>query len=104
MTMLSRLAGAWLQLPKPHTTHVHVERDLAVPMPDGIVLYADRWHTGAHDPIVLVRTPYGRRIMNIVGRLIAERGFQVVIQSCRGTFGSQGGFTPFRNEAADGRA
>jgi len=33
----------------------------------------------------------------------AERGYQVVIQSCRGTFGSGGEIT-FSAEAADGRA
>src|SRR4029079_6743802 len=34
----------------------------------------------------------------------AERGFQVLLQSCRGTFGSGGIFDPFRNEEADGLA
>ena len=37
-------------------------------------------------------------------RPLAERGFQVVIQSVRGTFGSGGVFEPMRNERADGRA
>ena len=37
------------------------------------------------------------------GRLLAERGLQVVVQSVRGTFGSGGDFTPF-DERADGLA
>jgi hypothetical protein len=37
------------------------------------------------------------------GRLLAERGLQVVIQSVRGTFGSEGTFDPF-DERADGLA
>jgi putative CocE/NonD family hydrolase len=36
--------------------------------------------------------------------LLAERGYQVVVQSCRGTDGSDGVFTPFRDEASDGLA
>jgi putative CocE/NonD family hydrolase len=54
---------------------------------------------------VLVRSPYGRRqaVGLIFGRLIAERGFQVVLQSVRGTFGSDGAFSPF-DERADGLA
>jgi hypothetical protein len=38
------------------------------------------------------------------GRLYAERGYQMVIQSCRGTFGSEGELAPVRHERADGRA
>jgi len=40
----------------------------------------------------------------LVGRLFAERGYQVLIQSCRGTFGSGGDWDPFRHEKADGTA
>jgi uncharacterized protein len=56
-------------------------------------------------PTVLVRSPYGRtRFVGLIfGRLLAERGLQVVIQSVRGTFGSQGEFAPF-DERADGLA
>jgi uncharacterized protein len=52
---------------------------------------------------VLMRCPYGRRQLGIVGTLFAERGYQCVIQSCRGTFGSAGEWLPFRNERSDGR-
>ena len=55
-------------------------------------------------PTVLIRTPYGRTIMGPLGRLYAERGYQVVVQSCRGTFGSGGEFVPVRNEQVDGKA
>ena len=77
-------------------------------MPDGVVLLADRWFPtqafGRAVPTVLIRTPYGRRIMGPLGRLYAERGYQIVIQSCRGTFGSGGEFDPVRHEQADGHA
>jgi uncharacterized protein len=57
-------------------------------------------------PTILVRCPYGRRgfFGLIFARLYAERGFQVVIQSTRGTFGSGGPFDPFGTEHDDGLA
>ena len=107
MTVGSRLAAKLLRLRAPRMTDISVERDLAAKMSDGAILLADRWiptHTPAGLPTILIRTPYGRRIMGPLGRLYAERGYQVVIQSCRGTFGSEGEFDPMRNERADGRA
>jgi len=84
---------------------VGCERDVPVGMRDGVVLLADRWHpAGGAGPTLLVRSPYGRRSMFgfLYGRLFAERGFQVVVQSCRGTFGSGGAFTPLVDDADDG--
>ncbi|HET9075937.1 MAG TPA: CocE/NonD family hydrolase [Acidimicrobiales bacterium] len=111
MTLGSWVMGRAARLPKATATDVAVERDLEATMPDGAVLLADRWYApGAAgddrlDPIVLIRTPYGRRQLGLFGRLFSERGYQVVIQSCRGTFGSGGSaFDPFHHEQADGRA
>ncbi|HEX4435026.1 MAG TPA: CocE/NonD family hydrolase [Acidimicrobiales bacterium] len=107
MTVFSRIAGAAVKLPPAQTTDVAVERGLTAKMPDGVELIADRWypaHPGSAPATVLIRTPYGRTIMGPLGRLYAERGYQVIIQSCRGTFGSGGEFVPVRNEQADGRA
>lgn len=75
-------------------------------MPDGAVLLADRWAPrGRPDaPIVLARSPYGRRTLGLFAETIAAQGYQVVIQSVRGTFGSGGGWAPFFNEEADGAA
>ena len=53
---------------------------------------------------LLVRGPYGRGFpfSLIFARLYAARGYHVVLQSVRGTFGSGGEFEPMVNEAADG--
>src|SRR5580692_12332895 len=105
MTVLSRLAGPLLKLPPPGTRDISVERDLGAKMADGAVLLADRWfptRPSGDVPTLLIRTPYGRRIMGPLGRLFAERGYQTVIQSCRGTFGSEGEWEPLRHEQADG--
>lgn len=109
MSLLSQaLARRW-HLPRAQTRAVVCERDLRVEMDDGAVLLADRWIPGAArerpQPTVLVRSCYGRRgfFGLLHGRLLAERGLQVVIQSVRGTFGSEGTFHPF-DERADGLA
>jgi putative CocE/NonD family hydrolase len=107
MTVLSRLAGPLLKLPPPGTRDISVERDLGAKMADGAVLLADRWfptRPSGDVPTLLIRTPYGRRIMGPLGRLFAERGYQAVIQSCRGTFGSAGAWEPLRHERSDGHA
>ncbi len=107
MSVWSRIAASVVRLPPPDTTDVSVERDLAAKMPDGTVLLADRWfptQDPSGRPTVLIRTPYGRHIIGPLGRLYAERGYQTVIQSCRGTFGSEGEWDPVRHEEADGHA
>ncbi len=108
MTVMSCLVGRLAKLPPAKTYDVLVERDLQVPMPDGVVLLADRYVPRGADrlPTILVRSCYGRRgffgFLN--GRLFAERGYQVVIQSTRGTFGSGGQLDPFACEHEDGLA
>ena len=55
---------------------------------------------------MLIRSPYGRA--GVAGAIfaapLARRGFQVFIQSTRGTFGSGGEFRPFLHEKSDGLA
>ncbi len=108
MSIISRLIGRVFRLPPAETYDVVVERDVQVPMPDGVVLLADHYYprAGGNPPTILVRSPYGRAgVFGLIfARPFAERGFQVLIQSCRGTFGSGGQFNAFRNERADGLA
>lgn len=107
MTLISEIAGRALRVPAPATRDVEVERDLDVRMSDGAVLLADRYFPRGVErpPTVLVRSPYGRRGAYglLYGRLFAERGFQVVVQSVRGTFSSGGQLDPF-DEREDGLA
>lgn len=102
--LLGKAAG----LPPARAKEIAVERDVQAKMPDGAVLLADRWYapaTVATDPVVLIRSPYGRRQLGVFGRLYSTQGYQVVIQSVRGTFGSGGSaFDPFHYERADGAA
>jgi putative CocE/NonD family hydrolase len=88
---------------------VLVERDIPIPLEDGVVLRADHWMPERADgplPTVLIRTPYARGgFWAWVCRSYAERGFQTLIVSSRGTFGSSGGpFQAMRYEHDDGLA
>jgi putative CocE/NonD family hydrolase len=107
--VISRLFERLLKLPAPATRRLVVQRDLRVPMPDGAELLADRWAPRAGGdglPTALVRSPYGRKgaFGALFARPLAERGFQVLIQSTRGGFGSGGAFDPLRQEREDGLA
>jgi len=99
------LSRAW-SLP-PQRNQVAVDRDLKVPMSDGTILLADHYIPlpVASAPTILVRCPYGRSFPFSLGsaQVFAERGYHVLLQSCRGTFGSGGEFEPMRNEIADGQ-
>ena len=109
MNPVSHLLQRMLRLDQPLTRELVVERDLRVPMSDGVVLFANRWAPksgGDGLPVALLRSPYGRGAMIATGmaRPLAERGYQVIVQSVRGTSGSGGVFEPMRNERADGLA
>jgi uncharacterized protein len=107
MTLLSWVLGKAAKLRPAEQADVTVERRLEAKMADGTVLVADRWYSPAtmrSAPILLIRSPYGRQQFGLLGRLFAERGYQAVVQSVRGTFDSGGDFNPFRWERDDGRA
>jgi uncharacterized protein len=97
-------AGRLLGLPRA-TSRYTVSR-VRVPMRDGVHLVADHYTPSTSNPAgtLLVRGPYGRGFpfALVFGRLYAARGYHVVLQSVRGTFGSGGEFEPMVNEAADG--
>ncbi|SDI37767.1 CocE/NonD family hydrolase [Nonomuraea jiangxiensis] len=77
-------------------------------MPDGVTLLADHYAPagGGRAPVILMRSPYGRRGLLgwVHGRTFARQGFHVLIQSCRGSFGSGGLLDPLGDEHDDGLA
>jgi uncharacterized protein len=99
VSLPSRIAEQVMKLPPAQTRDLEIQRDRRVRMADGVTLLADRYVARGADrpPLILARSPYGRRgaFGFLTGRLFAERGFQVVVQSCRGTFGSGGTLDPF---------
>ncbi|MFI0901726.1 CocE/NonD family hydrolase [Streptomyces sp. NPDC020983] len=92
--------------PGPHD--VAVRRGLRVPMDDGVELVADLYTPVGEAvpplPTVVIRSPYGRHSSLTHAPAFAREGFTVLVQSCRGTGGSGGTFTPQVDEQRDGRA
>jgi hypothetical protein len=102
-----------------------LEKDVIVPMRDGIQLAADIYRPAVNGrlvegrfPVILERTPYGKSIDSRseralqamhkpktraeVAALFVERGFIVIYQDCRGRYNSQGLFQKYLDDAADG--
>jgi uncharacterized protein len=108
VALTSRFFRRVFGLPPPRTYEVDVERDVAIPMDDGVELRADVYTPQLTEmlPTVLVRSPYGRAGVfgTLFGRLFAERGMRVVVQSCRGTYGSGGTFRVLLDDRDDGLA
>jgi putative CocE/NonD family hydrolase len=106
MRFPSRFVSRLLDLAR--TRDIAITRDIPIPMPDGVVLLADRYAPRGrlHLPTLLIRTPYGRKGLFRALMLLPyiERGYQVLIQSCRGTAGSGGQFLYARHEHDDGLA
>ncbi len=103
MSLATRIFGYLCKLPPAITREVAVE-PLCIQMRDGVELLADRYYPrdAGQAPTVLIRSCYGRDSFKVFATLFAERGMQVVIQSCRGTAGSHGVFHPFFDEQDDG--
>jgi putative CocE/NonD family hydrolase len=94
-----------LRLPA-NTCEFTVHKRVRVPMRDGVQLLADHYEPLTPEPAgtLLVRCPYGRAFpfAALYSAVYASRGYHVVFQSVRGTFGSGGKFTPMVNEVNDG--
>jgi putative CocE/NonD family hydrolase len=87
-----------------------VERDLRIPMPDGVALAASLYlprHRDGPLATVLVRLPYGRldygEALNAAERF-ARLGYAVLLVDLRGTHDSGGEFEPYAHGESDGAA
>ncbi|MFC9998604.1 CocE/NonD family hydrolase [Nocardia sp. NPDC127526] len=103
-----RIMDRVLGLPPVLTRDVKVTKGIRVAMPDGIELLADLYQPNVPNaPTVMSRTPYAR--VGLASRAtampFAQRGFNVLIQSVRGTHGGSGGeFDPLAGEEKDALA
>ncbi len=79
-------------------------RNIRIAMRDGVGLAAELFEprNGVRSPTILIRLPYGLNGFATVGEIYAERGYNTLIQACRGTAGSEGEFEPLRHEREDG--
>lgn len=78
---------------------------IMVPMQDGVKLATDVYRpvfrSSPHGTI-LIRTPYNKDALALIGFLGILRGWPVVIQDTRGRSASEGIDTGFKNDSADG--
>lgn len=92
----------------PGTAKVYVQHNLRVPMRDGVELALDlvRPDIDGPLPVVLIRTPYDKLMARAAGEAqfqrLAEHGYIVAVNDCRGRFNSDGEFFPYMNEHDDG--
>lgn len=100
------LTGTSLPSARAEEKGVQVERDVAVPMRDGVVLRADVYRpaeAGTY-PVLLVRTPYGKQGHKL--EVYAKAGYIAVCQDARGRYASEGNYESFlrhkTHDAEDG--
>ena len=92
----------------PDSISLKIVSNVAVPMRDGVTLYADIYLPDGDGPFptILQRTPYDKTSALSATMLdpirSAKAGFAVVIQDTRGRFASEGEFYAFRDEINDG--
>lgn len=90
------------------TMRVIFERNVTIPMRDGVRLSANlyRPEVGGPYPVLLTRHPYGKDTALSTALLdptvMAEAGYIVVIQDVRGRFASEGDFESYAQEFEDG--
>ena len=93
------------------TYEVHIEKDLMVPMRDGVHLATDVYRPSSNGkpidqsfPVLLERTPYDKsaRGASDLAQYFVERGYVMVRQDNRGRYKSEGSFTKYVDDANDG--
>lgn len=87
---------------------VAIEKNLMIPMKDGVKLATDvyRPKSPGKYPVIISRTPYNKN-GNIhpyrqLAELFSSQGYVFIIQDIRGKHGSEGEFEPFIHESLDG--
>jgi putative CocE/NonD family hydrolase len=110
VSLLTLIFGTWeglTEVTDNRSKMVTIDRDVAVPMRDGVTLRADVYQPaqGGPWPVIVERTPYskglpGAQIFRAFEAI--DRGYALVIQDVRGRYASEGDWEPFRGEGADG--
>ncbi len=105
MSLASRFLAYLYKLP-PRQCRARRTAGIRIPMADGVelaTLLYEPVNPGPH-PTLLMREHYGLSGFSTVAEAYAERGYNVVLQACRGTDRSGGTFEPFIHEREDGLA
>jgi putative CocE/NonD family hydrolase len=94
---------------RPAEFGVAIEKNVMIPMRDGVRLAADLYRpardgkpAGGRFPAVLTRTPYDKNGANAEGRYYAGRGYVVVANDVRGRYASDGTWRLIADDPQDG--
>ena len=89
--------------------NIIIEKNVPVPMNDGVNLLADVYRPATSElyPVLLTRLPYDKEVGAMVNGIFdvpraVQAGYVVVVQDTRGRYASEGDFNPFFDEAEDG--
>lgn len=112
LSLLSRpVQGQPAVTQRPAEYGVAVEKNVLIPMPDGVRLAADLYRpardgqpVSGRFPAVLTRTPYDKTGASGEGKYYAERGYVVVANDTRGRYASEGVWHGLINDPEDGHA
>ncbi len=97
-----------LKVPAVRHANVNVTYGVPAKMRDGITLFADIYRPDVVGdlPVLLLRTPYdkslGQNTVYLNPAWYARYGYMVVVQDCRGRYSSEGDWSPYDAEVADG--
>ncbi|MEW6202475.1 MAG: CocE/NonD family hydrolase [bacterium] len=87
-------------------SYAYTKKSVMVPMRDGINLATDIFfpeNKKGKLPVILVRTPYGRKVWSdIIAPIIGREQFIWAVQDTRGRFDSEGVSTAFIDDSLDG--
>ncbi len=90
-------------------TTILVEKNIMVPMRDGVRLATDvyRLDGAAPAPVLLARTPYNKELAVADNKRLdifqaVQAGYAVILQDVRGRYASEGTFSPTLQEGDDG--
>jgi putative CocE/NonD family hydrolase len=105
MSLASRILADLYKLPR-RLSRATRHRGIRIATPDGIELETEVFVPARRGeyPTMLMRVPYGLRGFATIAECYAERGYNVVLQACRGTSRSSGSFDPLTHERDDGLA
>lgn len=76
------------------------KQTVMVPMRDGVRLATDVYFPEGEGPfpVILLRSPYDRKLGEGIAQDAARRGYVMVVQNTRGRFGSEGENLPFETD------
>lgn len=105
-----RLVAEEKRPPAPKPPVCHLEQDVMVPMRDGVRLATDIYRPLQPDgtptteklPVILIRTPYHKKGGKKEGEYFSQHGYVVVVQDCRGRYGSEGVWHWMSDDGRDG--